>query len=158
MSNLEHWGHVDNKGRYASELAEEKEHPWYAHAPGNAILDISIRYMLVYQCHIFPQQKDHKIPNHTTVHLKNGLDRTTSNISFTPSTLFCSSLKLKFWSLEKIRVATSFWESPQVRAGCQSWARETTAERRLPLPIGLILYEEGYGRLMMDNFIWEKSW
>ena len=42
MSNLEHWGHVDNKGRYASELAEEKEHPWYAHAPGNAILDTLI--------------------------------------------------------------------------------------------------------------------
>ena len=37
MWNLENWGHVDNKGGYASKLTEEKQHSWYSHAPDNAI-------------------------------------------------------------------------------------------------------------------------
>ena len=156
MSNLEHWGHVDNKGRYASELAEEKEHPWYAHAPDNEALDTLICWFDVAIFNL--NRKIIKFPIIQLFTLR--MVWTGPPLTF-PSLLQRFSAppwNWKFWSLEKIRVVTSFWESLRARAGCQSWARETTAERRLPLPIGLILYEEGYGRLMMDNFIWEKSW
>ena len=174
MSNLEHWGHVDNKGRYSSELTKEKEHPWYAHAPDNEALDTLICWFDVAIFNL--NRKIIKNPNYTTVHLKNGLDRTTSNISFTPSTLFCSSLKWKFhrefWKAWKRLGLPPPFENllkfgldvkvgparPLQRGGClfqSAWfyMRKVT--------VGwwwIILYEKSHDRLMMMFDHFQSAW